>query len=105
MQAMTSIIDGKRYDTETATKVADWDSGNTGDLSYTAEALYRAKNGGWFLDGEGGPQSRYAKSDGDSMGYGSSLVPLTPEKAYAWVQQHGETEAVLAYFADRVKDA
>lgn len=51
---MKQIINGKMYNTETATEIATRSNGCTG-WEYLEETLYRKKNGEFFLCGSGGP--------------------------------------------------
>lgn len=104
---MKAIIDGKRYDTDTATEVASWNTGGSmGDMNYCGETLYRTPKGNWFLYGEGGARSQYAVED--SPGWtapGGKLIGMTADEAYNWLQEHTQTDALEQYFADRVQDA
>ena len=52
---MKQIINGKKYDTETAERLACEDAGlPVNDFAYWCEELYRKKTGEFFLHGEGG---------------------------------------------------
>lgn len=96
---MKAIIDGKRYDTETATVIAEWSNGYLySDFAYCAETLYRTKKGTWFLNGEGGAHSRYGRSVGDRICGGSRIVPLSDAEAREWLESHRETAAIDAHF-------
>lgn len=98
---MRKVIDGKVYDTSTATKVADYSrcSGSGDDVD---EALYRTAKGRWFLAGEGGPLSRYGESvPGNRSAYteGSGLIALSPAEALAWCEDHEvDAETIEEYF-------
>ena len=97
---MRKIISGRSYDTETAEKKADWWNGlSMSDFSYVREWLYRKKNGEFFLHGEGGPASRYAKAvDKNSWEKGEKIIPLTYEEAQQWAEGHlnaAEYEAIF----------
>jgi len=93
---MKKIINGKRYDTETAEMVADDSYSNYGDLGYWSEELYHTKKGNWFLVGEGGDETRG----------GSVIIPFTKKEALAWLEAHtSDSEAYKEYFADVVEDA
>ena len=93
---MKKIINGKRYDTETATKVADDSYSNYGDFGYWSEEIYRTQKGNWFLRGEGGDETRD----------GSVIIPFTKKEALAWLEAHtSDSEAYKEYFADVVEDA
>ena len=104
---MRKIIEGKRYDTETATRVGNDSYSNFGDFQYWCEELYRTSAGNWFLYGEGGAKSKYARSVGQNeVGGGSAIIPLTRGKALAWLEAHAPaSEAFEEYFANVVEDA
>lgn len=100
---MKRIINGKRYDTETAELIAEHSHLYAGDLGRFEEALYRTKNGAWFLAGEGGPASKYARHEGNESLSSKGLRVLTPEHAQAWLEARGELEALERFF--HVEDA
>jgi hypothetical protein len=102
-----SIIRGKRFDTERAEQVAKFGRGYAGDFGRFEEALYRTARGSWFLAGAGGPMTQYSQvcDDGRSRSGGERIIPLTPEQAREWLEQHEETGAVERYFADELEDA
>lgn len=103
---MKKVIGGKIYDTDKATLVAEWDNGYYGnDFKRCEEALYRTKEGTWFVVGEGGPMSKYARAVGNMTGGGEGLTPLTDEEAMGWLEDKGETDALEEYFADRLEEA
>lgn len=56
---MKKIIDGKLYNTETATFLGDYEYSHSGDFRHMYEALYQTKKGTYFLFGDGGQLSRY----------------------------------------------
>lgn len=86
---MKKIIDGKVYNTETATCVGEWANGYyCNDFKWESEELYKKKNGEFFLYGEGGPMSSYAEYTGNrSWSEGSSISPLTSKDAYNWAME------------------
>lgn len=103
---MKAIIDGKRYDTETATEVASYDNGlGYSDFRQLSETLYRTKNGRWFTSGEGGPMTSYARPAGDMRTGGRAIRPLSDEEARSWLESNRESEALEQYFADQIEDA
>ena len=63
---MKKIINGRKYDTDTASMVGEWSDGYPSDFRYEAETLYRKRNGEYFILGEGNAMSRYAESRGAS---------------------------------------
>lgn len=87
---MKKIIEGKKYDTSTAEKVAGWwNHRSASDFDYCSEDLYRKRNGEFFLCGEGGARSKYAVSCGqNSWGGGEDITPLTEDEAREWVEAH-----------------
>jgi len=63
---MKKIIDGKKYDIETAMLIGTTEKGcNCTDYHYTSEVLYQKKNGEFFLFGEGDPLSIYGEKYGN----------------------------------------
>jgi hypothetical protein len=104
---MRSIIDGKRYDTETATEVAEFANGDDrSNFHFFAETLYLTAKGSWFLFGRGHARSPYAESYGqNTLGWGGEIRAMSHEEAQDWLEQHQEVEALEAHFADVITDA
>lgn len=101
---MKKIINGKVYDTETATRVAGW-SNDLGyrDFNWREEALYRKKTGEFFLRGAGGPRTNYAKRVGNMWGDGEEIMPLTYSEAQKWAEEHldgNEYETIFGQVAE-----
>ena len=104
---MKRIINGKSYNTETATLVAHYDSphGCT-DFHHYSEGLYRTRKGAWFLAGEGGPMSKYARSLGsNSWGGGDGLEVLTAEEAQEWLERRDFVAELEEHFASSIEEA
>lgn len=86
---MRKIIDGHRYDTETATEIGEWSCGIVVDFDYVSETLYRTKAGLYFLHGEGGPRTQYAEQVEQNMWQGGEkIVALSLEAARKWAEEH-----------------
>lgn len=87
---MKKIIDGKVFNTETATCVGEWSNGDyCNDFKWASEKLYKKKNGEFFLFGEGGPMSTYAESVGNNSWTGGLAInPLTVKEAYDWAMEN-----------------
>lgn len=86
---MKKIINGRKYDTETAKYLTDYTRGCASDFQYFSEELYRKRTGEYFLAGYGGPMSKYAKNlGGNQIGYGEEIIPLTIEQAKAWAERY-----------------
>lgn len=85
---MKKIINGKKYDTETARELVFWDNGYIGsDFSYVEEVLYKKKTGEYFLKGFGGPMSKYAESHGNNVGWGEKIIPMSEVEAKKWSEE------------------
>jgi hypothetical protein len=104
---MIQIIDGKRYNTETATEVDDYSNGlGRNDFRCVEETLYLTKKGAWFIRYWGGAMTEYAEScGGNARCGGSGIKPITAEEAYEWLEAHANPELVEAHFADRIQEA
>lgn len=104
---MKAIINGKRYDTDKAIKIAEVSEGYQGDFHRYEEALYKTpRSGAYFLAGGGGPRSHYAISErpGEWRG-GGKITPLTREEAMGWAERNRLTDLLEAEFGDMVEDA
>lgn len=103
---MQKVVNGKRYNTETATMICDYSFSNLGDFKYIQEALYVTKKGNYFVAGKGGPMSSYARSLGNNTTGGSSEIkPIDKVGAFEWAQKYGEVEKVFEFFADLAEEA
>lgn len=102
---MRKIVDGKRYDTEKARKIGEWDNGRyTSDFKFCEEVLYKTPKGAYFLAGNGGPLSKYSQPCGNnSVCGGSDIIPLTKHEAAVWAETHLSDEKYEAEFG--VEDA
>jgi hypothetical protein len=105
---MKKIINGVRYDSDKATLVGEYAT-NLGrnDFRDWEAALYVSpKSRRFFLVGEGGPMTRFAKPVGSNGMTGSEdLIPMDRDEALAWAEQFLDTEAIEQHFADHVVDA
>jgi len=103
---MKQIINGKRYDTTTATEVAKWWNGlSYNDFGFCHERLFVTKNGNWFLEGEGGARSKYAQTRGTSQCGGGAIVPMTKDEARGWLESKSDVLMIEKYFPEDVTDA
>ena len=86
---MKKIINGKRYDTNTAKLMATWENNVAyGNFRHYSEDLYQKRTGEFFLHGYGGPASPYAKDaySGGRTG-GEAIVPISYAEALRWAEQ------------------
>ena len=104
---MKAIIEGRRYNTETATEIADHSGGGyNGDFHHYEESLYRTRNGRYFLAGSGGAMSHYSVSIGQNQwGPGSTIKPLTNEEAQQWCESTKNYDALEEQFSAELEDA
>ncbi len=85
---MKTVINGKKYDTETAKKVTWWTNNYPiNDFKWQAERLYLKTTGEYFLKCEGGPLSEYCHSIGHGYTGGEEIQPLSLAEAKAWVEK------------------
>ena len=97
---MKKIINGKKYDTETA-KCCGSFSKNEGSFTYCCEELYKKKTGEFFLYGKGGPISKYSQSCGQNCwSGGSDIVPLTETQARKWMEEHEDADTYEQLFGE-----
>ena len=102
---MRRIVDGKRYDTETAQKIGHESRGNCGDFRAWSETLYKTKNGAFFIAGEGGPMTRWGKSSGNESWGDEGIIALTPKEALEWCSEYLDDASQYEDFFDGIEDA
>ena len=95
---MKKIINGKKYDTETAEMVGSWSNNlGRGNFRWCNEELYRKKIGEFFLYGEGGGLSPHRTwLSNNSYCEGKQIIPMTEAAAKAWVEKN-------LFYSDYVK--
>lgn len=103
---MKRIIDGKKYDTETAKEVGFWTNEyNKFDFNFVKETLYLKRTGEFFLFGEGGANSKYARQcGGNSWDSGSEIIPLDFQSAKLWSEDYLDVDTFEKYFGEVVED-
>ena len=104
---MKKIINGKRYDTEKATLIGEYDYEYPGDFNYISEGLYitpRSKI--YFIAGEGGANTKYRETVSQNTWSGGEMIqPLEKEDAFEWAQRHLTPDEVEEHFGDMIEDA
>ncbi len=84
---MKRVIDGKIYDTQTATHLCRLPCHYyPGDFHYHETSLYRTRKGSYFLSGKGGPLSMWAQPEGNtgySGGEGLNAIDRETAREYA----------------------
>lgn len=98
---MKKIINGKKYDTETAELVGSTDNGLfPHDFNYLCHKLYRKRTGEYFLHSEGGTNTRYAVQDGTGWAGGGAIEPMGYDDARAWAEEHMTADEYEAEFGE-----
>jgi hypothetical protein len=96
---MKQTINGKIYDTETATEIGFYSNDlGASDFRDLAESLYQSKKGQHFLAGSGGGMTGYANSDGNTSWAGSGIHLLDKGEALEWAEQHCAVAVIEQYF-------
>ena len=86
---MKRIINGRRYDTETAKLLGQASYSNSTDFAYWSEELYVKRTGEYFLYGEGGPMSKYSQQVGQNEWTGGQeIIPLSLKEAKKWTEKY-----------------
>lgn len=103
---MKRIINQKRYDTDKAVKVGEyWNGLSRSDFGYITETLYRKRTGEFFLHGQGGANTKYAKAVGTNCWQGDErLMPLEFETARKWAEKHLTVEEYEDIFGAVTED-
>lgn len=102
---MKKIINGKRYDTETAKLIGSDGYSNPSDFDYWSEDLYQKKTGEFFLYGEGGARTKYAQAiDSSSWCGGERIMPLSYDEAREWVEHHLDADTYEEVFGPVAED-
>ena len=96
---MKKVIDGSLYNTDSARLLGEWDNRRYGSLDFCCERLYRTKSGKYFLHGEGGAMSKYARSCGSNQwSSGEMIIPMTEVAACDWAESRlGSYEFAKAF--------
>jgi len=103
---MKKIIEGVVYNTETAELLAEnWNGCDRSNFHFLNEGIYRTKKGRYFLFGEGGAASKYAKNGYQVSSSGKTIIPLTEDELFELLQDWNEVELIETLFSDRIQEA
>lgn len=103
---MKQIIEGLRYDTETAKELGEASyNGSSTDFQYFHETLYKTESGRYFLAGKGGPRTRWAHAVGNGQTGGSGIQTLEASEALEWAERYLTSDAIEAAFGEFISDA
>ncbi len=103
---MNKVIRGKRYNTESAKLVGAWEANEPENSDFwEKEELYQKRSGEFFLVGQGGAQTQYARFSmaGESKP-GIELRPIEPEEASDWAEEHLTADEYEALFGPVAED-
>tara|TARA_R110002153_G_scaffold212997_1_gene365531 strand:- start:324 stop:635 length:312 start_codon:yes stop_codon:yes gene_type:complete len=103
---MKKIIEGKIYNTKTATMVCD--TGNNlsvSDFGYERSGLYMTKKGAFFCAGRGGAMSSYTSYANGQTSGSSGCYPVTIEDALTIAERHASSEVIEKFFSDMIEEA
>ena len=103
---MKRIINQKRYNTEKAEKVGEyWNGLSKSDFGHITETLYRKRTGEFFLHGQGGANTKYAKAVGTNCWQGAErLMPMEFETARKWAEKHLDADQYEEIFGAVTED-
>ena len=99
---MEKVINGKIYNTETATRIGQWDNGSPiSDFDYCDEELYITAKGAYFLACEGGALSIYARATQNGQTRGEAMNLLSERDALNWCETHEiDVETIRKHFQE-----
>jgi len=102
---MKKIIARKKYDTETATAVAQWCDGEEKEPNFIRETLYIKRTGEFFLHGKGGVNTRYSHFvPPRNWEPGEEIIPLLYHDAKRWAEKHLTAEDYEELFGEIPED-
>jgi hypothetical protein len=105
---MKAVINGLRYDTETAELLAHLPGGadSRSDFRYEDTAIYRTQKGRYFLAGEGGALTRWRRSLG-SGGWtgGEGILALSDDEAREHLEKCGQAGVAVIEKYFPIEDA
>ena len=99
---MKKVINGRMYDTETATMLADRTHGVWGNYDYAEEELYRKKNGEHFIRIYGKVLSVCLAWFDFQTGYcdGHWFVPIGERVAKKWAEENLDGDKYVEIFGE-----
>ena len=97
---MNKIIEGKRYNTETATLLASWHVGfSPRDNNFYSESLYITTSGNYFLHGKGNAGAKYSsKISENTYTGGEGIIPISRKEAQELVEKYLTADEYEAIF-------
>jgi hypothetical protein len=104
---MKRVIEGKTYNTETATLIGEASYGYSGDFNAWDETLYRTPKGAFFLVGSGGARTRWRERVSQNTWCGGEgMQALSAAEALEWCELHDvDVDVISAHFGDLIEEA
>lgn len=101
------MANGKRYNLSSARVIAEMHSGYpVGDSKHLRKRLFLSERGNWFVVGDGGTDSEFAKQVGNILhGTRDNVKDLSRKDAYRFCEQYSKPEVIQEHFSDMVLDA
>jgi len=102
---MKKVIHGRIFDTDKAELICKIEEGQAGSFNYFEADLYQTpKSHRFFLSGEGGPMTIFAKRCSDGLTSGSEgIIALTEEQALEFAERHANVDILQKFF--KLKEA
>lgn len=103
---MKKLIDGKLYNTETATIIGEHINWH-GSFMDVVETLYRTQKGAWFLHGKRSTNSII----GDQINVeglktnGENIIVFDEQAAYNWLKEHDLVNEIEVHFPNMIEEA
>lgn len=99
-ETFIKIVNGKRYSTETSTKICTFESDvGPSDFKFEKTALFRTPKGRFFLAGYGGALSHWSVlSERNGQIGGEGLTPIDAEAARSFAELHADADIVAEFF-------
>lgn len=97
---MKKIINGKKYDTDTAKKIAEYSTPDRNSFSYTEETLYIKRTGEFFIHGYSYAAGAYAKNNGFGWCASDGIRPISETEAREWAESYLSCDEYEAIFGE-----
>lgn len=102
---MNKMINGKRYNTDASDLIGTYTCGESHSPEWFTEHLYLKRTGEFFLLGEGGDKSKYARQISYSHWSGDArILPYTREQAKEWCEKHLDPDTIDRVFGSIKED-
>ncbi|MBO6350070.1 hypothetical protein EY688_13075 [Enterococcus casseliflavus] len=98
---MKKIIEGKLYNTETATLIAEYRKGNRTDFNGIEEEVYKTKKGQYFMYFWGGALTEY-REEVSHRNYSDNedIKLITEKEAKKFAMKHLDAEDFIEIFGE-----